>query len=76
MTVIPEPTHAERRKADSLALAEASAWGLTSVQDNSSWDDFLMYEELEREGKLQVRVSEWLPFDASLEELEKAPRVS
>jgi len=69
--VIPEPTHAERRKADSLALAEASSWGLTSVQDNSSWDDFLVYEELEREGKLRVRISEWLPFDASVEELKK-----
>jgi predicted amidohydrolase YtcJ len=68
---IPDPTRAERRKADSLALAEASAWGLTSVQDNSSWDDFLVYEELEREGKLHVRVSEWLPFDASVEELKK-----
>jgi len=69
--VIPEPTHAERRKADELALAEASAWGLTSVQDNSSWDDFLVYEELEREGKLRVRISEWLPFDASVEALQK-----
>jgi predicted amidohydrolase YtcJ len=69
--VIPEPTHAERRKADELALAEASAWGLTSVQDNSSWDDFLVYEELEREGKLGVRISEWLPFDASVEVLKK-----
>ena len=29
---IPEPTRAERRRADELALAEASAWGLTSVQ--------------------------------------------
>jgi predicted amidohydrolase YtcJ len=69
--VIPEPTHAERRKADSLSLAEASSWGLTSVQDNSSWDDFLVYEELEREGKLRVRISEWLPFDGSVEELKK-----
>lgn len=69
--VIPEPNHAERRKADELALAEASSWGLTSVQDNSSWDDFLVYEELEREGKLRVRISEWLPFDAAVGELKK-----
>jgi predicted amidohydrolase YtcJ len=68
---IPEPTRAERRKADKLALAEASAWGLTSVQDNSSWDDFLVYEELECEGKLPVRISEWLPFDAPVEVLKK-----
>jgi predicted amidohydrolase YtcJ len=69
--VIPEPTHAERRKADELAWAEASVWGLTSAQDNSSWDDFLVYEELEREGKLGVRINEWLPFDASVEALKK-----
>src|SRR5207249_1907222 len=35
-----------------------------------SWQDFQIYEELEREGKLTARITEWLPFDAPLEELE------
>jgi hypothetical protein len=50
-------------------LSEAAQWGLTSVQDNSEWEDFLIYEDLEREGKLTLRISEWLPFTASLDEL-------
>jgi predicted amidohydrolase YtcJ len=69
--VIPKVTAAERRKALELAVAEASGWGLTSVQDNSSWQDFLVYEDLEREGRLSVRITEWLAFDDSLETLEK-----
>jgi predicted amidohydrolase YtcJ len=69
--VIPKVTAADRRRALELALAEASEWGLTSVQDNSSWQDFLIYEDLEQEGKLSVRITEWLAFDDSVETLEK-----
>jgi predicted amidohydrolase YtcJ len=69
--IVPKVTAAERRKAIELALAEAARWGLTSVQDNSSWQDFLVYEDLEREGKLTARISEWLAFDDPLETLEK-----
>ena len=68
--VKPKPTHEQRRRALEAALNEAAQWGLTSVQDNSSWDDFHVYEELEKEGKLPVRISEWLPFDASVEGLQ------
>ena len=60
---IPPPTHEMRRQAILLALEDAAAHGVTSVQDNSDWDDFLVYQELEREGKLTVRISEWLRFD-------------
>jgi predicted amidohydrolase YtcJ len=67
--VIPKPNHDQRRKAIETALAEISSYGLTSVQDNSSWDDFQIYQELEREGKLNVRISEWLPFDDPVETL-------
>ena len=67
--VIPKPDHAGRRKAVELALAEAARSGVTSAQDNSSWDDFLIYEELEKEGKLTLRISEWLPFDDSVDAL-------
>ncbi len=69
--VIPKATAAERRRALELALAEASAWGLTSLQDNSGWQDFLVFEDLEREGKLRVRITEWLSFDDPIETLEK-----
>ena len=66
---IPKPTHDKRKQAIEAALADAAQWGITSAQDNSTWDDFQVYEELEREGKLPIRISEWLPFDASLDGL-------
>jgi predicted amidohydrolase YtcJ len=67
--VIPPPTHEERRKGDELAIEDALAHGVTSAQDNSDWEDFLVYEEMEKEGKLHLRISEWLPFAASVDEL-------
>src|ERR1700694_2519499 len=66
---IPKPTAAQRRKAVELALQDAARWGITSAQDNSEWEDFLAYEQLEQEGKLTLRISEWLPFDASVDQL-------
>ncbi len=70
-----KPTPAQRRKALELAVADAGRWGITSVQDNSSWEDFLVFEDMEREGKLTVRVSEWLMFDMPMEAL-RAHRAS
>ena len=67
---IPPPTAARRRRAAELALADAARWGITSSQDNSSWDIFLVYEDLEREGKLTLRISEWLAFDDPVSLLE------
>jgi predicted amidohydrolase YtcJ len=69
--VIPKPTPEQRRRGLELALADAAQWGITSAQDNSDWDDFLIYEQLEKEGKLTLRIAEWLPFDASLDELKQ-----
>ncbi len=69
--VIPKPTHDKRRQAIELALADLASHGITSAQDYSQWEDFQIYEELEREGKLTARISEWLPFDDSIEELNK-----
>ncbi|MGB8538054.1 MAG: amidohydrolase [Acidobacteriaceae bacterium] len=60
---VPPPTHEMRRQAILLAIDDAAAHGVTSVQDNSSWDDFLVYQELEREGRLKVRITEWLRFE-------------
>ena len=66
--VIPPPTAAERKRGLELAIADAVANGVTSVQDFSDWEDFRAAEELEKEGKLGVRISEWIPFKAPLEE--------
>lgn len=68
---IPPPTPQQRRRAAELALQDAAQWGITSAQDNSDWEDFLVYEQLEKEGKLTLRISEWLPFDAPVAELEE-----
>jgi predicted amidohydrolase YtcJ len=68
---IPPPSREQRRRALELALADAAEWGLTSAQDNSSWEDFLVYEQLQKEGKLTLRISEWLPFDEPIEDLKR-----
>jgi predicted amidohydrolase YtcJ len=69
--VIPPPSNEERRKGDELAIADALAHGVTSVQDFSDWQDFLVYEQLEKEGKLHLRITEWLPFNAPLDKLKE-----
>jgi hypothetical protein len=68
---IPRPTMAQRRRAAELALQDAARSGITSAQDNSDWDDFLTYEQMEKEGKLTLRIAEWLPFDAPIDQLLK-----
>jgi predicted amidohydrolase YtcJ len=67
--VVPPPTPEERRKGDELAINDALTHGVTSVQDFSNWEDFLVFEQMEKEGKLHLRISEWLPFKDSLDEL-------
>jgi len=69
--VIPPPTAEDRRRGAELAIDDALAHGVTSVQDNSDWQEFLAYEQMEREGKLGIRITEWLPFSAPLDELKK-----
>ena len=67
----PRPSLSLRRRGIALALSEATRWGITSVQDYSDWEDFLIYEDLEQEGKLPLRISEWLTFSEPLDLLEK-----
>ncbi len=67
--VIPPPSHEDRRRGAELVMADALAHGVTSVQDFSDWQDFLVYEEMEKEGKLHLRITEWLPFKAPLPDL-------
>jgi predicted amidohydrolase YtcJ len=78
---IPPPSAERLLRALNLAIAEATQFGVTSVQDNSvehlpegsghGWDIFRDCEQMKREGKLTLRVTEWLPFDAILPALEK-----
>jgi predicted amidohydrolase YtcJ len=98
--LIPPPSQDQRRRAIELALAEASSYGVTSIQDNSEEYPFRLYEEfrdgrsrngkpvpsapslvdlpiyrsLHEEGKLPLRITEWLPFNAPLAVLEEYRR--
>jgi predicted amidohydrolase YtcJ len=69
--VIPKPTPEKRRHAIELALTDLASHGVTSAQDYSDWENFQVYEELERDGKLTARISEWLSFDDSIDTLNK-----
>jgi predicted amidohydrolase YtcJ len=64
---IPPPTPEQRRRGLELAMQDAVSHGLTSVQDFSDWDDYLVFEQLEKEGKLPVRIGEWIPFAEPLD---------
>ncbi len=67
---VPDPSPEERRHGIELVLADVATNGVTSVQDNSDWDDFLVYHDLKDEGKLTVRITEWLHFTDPLNELQ------
>ncbi|HWY20129.1 MAG TPA: amidohydrolase [Candidatus Acidoferrum sp.] len=72
LAVIPNPTHEKRRQAVEAALGDLAEHGVTSAQDYSpEWENFQIYEDLEKQGKLTARISEWLPFDLSVEELKQ-----
>lgn len=71
---IPPRTAEQRRRGIELTLADVAKNGVTSVQDNSAWEDFLTYRALNKDGKLTVRITEWLPFPAPLEKLEQMRR--
>src|SRR5438034_7138114 len=67
---IPDPSVEERRRGIEIVLANVARNGVTSVQDNSAWEDFQVYQQLKEGGKLTVRITEWLPFSASLNDLQ------
>ena len=68
---IPPPSLEQRRRALSSAIDDALANGVTSVQDNSEWEDFLALEELEHSHQLHIRVAEWLEFAQPLAVLQQ-----
>ena len=67
---IPDPSPADRRKGLELVLEELAQNGVTSAQDFSEWDDFRVYSDLKQEKKSTVRITEWLPFDLSIDALQ------
>jgi predicted amidohydrolase YtcJ len=67
---VPDPSPEERRRGIEIVLANVARNGVTSVQDNSAWEDFQVYQQLKDAGKLTVRITEWLPFNASLDDLQ------
>ncbi|MHB8412222.1 MAG: amidohydrolase [Candidatus Acidiferrales bacterium] len=71
---VPPASHELRRRAIELALADAVSHGVTSIQDYSTWRDFLIYRELKQEGKLPLRITEWLTFTEPLAKLEDERR--
>jgi len=66
---IPDLKSDQRRRGIQMVLADAAKNGVTSAQDFSDWSDFLVYVELKQEGKLTLRITEWLPFLVPTNEL-------
>jgi predicted amidohydrolase YtcJ len=81
---IPRYSMQQRRRSFQLAMEEAVQYGVTSVQDNSvmdaddganyGWENFLVLDQLKREGKLNFHITEWLPFLAPVSRLEEMRR--
>jgi predicted amidohydrolase YtcJ len=67
---IPDPTAEQRRRGIVLVLADLAKNGVTSAQDNSAWEDFRTYKQLKDDGKLTVRITEWLHFADALNALQ------
>ncbi|MGC2889708.1 MAG: amidohydrolase [Candidatus Acidiferrum sp.] len=67
---IPDLKIDQRRRGILMVLADAAKNGVTSAQDFSDWADFLVYVQLKQEGKLTLRITEWLPFLDSMNQLE------
>jgi predicted amidohydrolase YtcJ len=67
---IPDLKIDQRRRGILMALADAAKNGVTSAQDFSEWADFLVYVQLKEEGKLTMRITEWLPFIDSMNQLQ------
>ena len=68
---VPPLTGTERLQGLELATADAASHGVTSAQDNSDWEDFLVMEQMEKDGKLPIRITEWLPFNAPVDVLKQ-----
>ncbi len=61
-SIIPDNTEEENYKAALAALGEAKRFGVTSVQDITLRDNLIIYQRLEKEGKLTCRIYTRLPI--------------
>jgi predicted amidohydrolase YtcJ len=81
---VPPFTEAQRLRAFALVMDEASENGVTSIQDNSvtaaddrdnyGWQNFLALQKLKRDGKQEIRITEWLPFVVPMARLDEMRR--
>jgi hypothetical protein len=81
---VPPFSEAQRLRSFALVMDEAAQYGVTSVQDNSvmspddgdsyGWQNFLVLQQLKRDGKQKVRITEWLPFSFPVARLEEVRR--
>jgi predicted amidohydrolase YtcJ len=70
--VVPDPPREEKLQAIERALAEARRYGITSMSDSiSGYDTLALYRELLTQGRLTVRVAEWLSMETPVEELKR-----
>jgi hypothetical protein len=69
--VVPEPSRDEHMRAAERALAEARRYGITSIQDNSTYEAVELYRELLQAGRLTVRVAAWQNFEDPIERLKE-----
>ena len=67
---IPSPSEERLRQGIEMVFEELAQNGVTSAQDNSEWDDFETFRELKEQGKLTVRITEWLHFLDSTDDLQ------
>ena len=82
--LVPNYSEAKRASAFETLFRYINQFGVTSVQDNSvltdvdaanyGWNNFLAYRKLRDEGKLNIRITEWLPFEVPLTRLEQMRR--
>jgi len=76
-SLIPAPTPQKYRQAIEAALQDMARSGVTSAQDFSGYTaeqslaNFKILDQIESEGKLTVRISEWLPFNEPVETLKQ-----
>ena len=73
---VPQPDPERRARALQIAIDDALAHGVTSVQDFSTWDDWLVLESMEHRGKLHLRMAEWIDFDLPLAVLKDRRRLA
>ncbi len=68
--VIPTPSKERLTQAVKTAMAHANQYGVTSIQDNTAQETFRVYQELQGQRKLTLRINAWITVD-DYQEVEK-----